>query len=217
MIECRVPWSTFIRYGWLAGCGLLAGGFACAPRLARSAAVTGPQHQQQQASTTASSASAEASTATGTAVPAGASLGPATAPSPPAAPAAALSPAAPERDAQPPTPPPPATGADPFAALQPVVGPGPLPPLPSVRAREAPEGAALHERVVVRVTTVPAGAQVQHHGRALGTTPLTFDLAHPGTPLDLVLTRAGYMLLRTRIERRESRSYVFELTPGKLQ
>lgn len=106
--------------------------------------------------------------------------------------------------------------ADPFAALRPVVGAGPLPPLSSLRPRATSEGDAATERVVVRVTTVPAGALVQHHGRTLGTTPLTFDLARPGTPLDLVLTRGGYMALRTRVERRESRSYVFELTPDKL-
>ncbi|MBK8481184.1 MAG: PEGA domain-containing protein [Proteobacteria bacterium] len=191
-----------MRYGWIAGCGLLTMALGCAPSLPRPATVARGVRPRATGSA-AEAMPVEPATAADQRVPDGASS-----PPPPAALAAATS--------RPSVFSPPAAD-DPFAALRPVALPESLPPPPSVRPREAAEGAALRQRIVVRVMTVPRGAEVHHHRRLLGTTPLTLELAQPGTPLDLVLTRAGYMLLRTRIEQRESRNYTFELTPGKLQ
>lgn len=190
------------RYGWIAGCGLLALALGCASGLPRSRTVSGGARPA--APVTGSGAQPiEPARAAEERGPSGAS---------------ALPPTETLEEATPtPGVPPPTAADDPFAALRPVALAESLPPPPSVRPRAASEGAAARQRVVVRVITVPRGAAVHHHRRLLGTTPLTLELAQPGTPLDLVLTRPGYMLLRTRIEQRESRNYTFELTPGKLQ
>lgn len=70
-------------------------------------------------------------------------------------------------------------------------------------------------RVVVR--TSPSGARVYQRGRLLGTAPLTVPGGPSATPMDLVVKAGGYMVLRTRIQRRKSRTYVFKLTPAKLR
>ena len=103
---------------------------------------------------------------------------------------------------------------DPFARLRVRVPVAQLPPLRSVRVRNPSE--ARRGTINVHVKTTPSGASVTHGGRRLGETPLTIAAERNSTPMDIVIRRRGYMILRTRIMRRVSRTYAFTLSPAKV-
>lgn len=125
--------------------------------------------------------------------------------------------AQPAADASPPQPASQPTSqptGDPFARLRVRVPKEQLPPLRSVRIRNPRE--ARGGRIKVMVKTTPSKASVTHGGRKLGVTPLTLIVERNSTPLDIVIRKVGYMILRTRIMRRVSRTYAFVLTPAKV-
>lgn len=108
---------------------------------------------------------------------------------------------------------------DPFARLRQVLAMDRLGPQYTVRPRNGEEGEDPKKRKQVRVVvrTSPSGARVYHRGRSMGSTPLTVPGGPKATPMDLVIKAGGTMVLRTRIQRRKSRTYVFKLTPAKLR
>lgn len=71
--------------------------------------------------------------------------------------------------------------------------------------------------IVVTLLSTPSGARIYHGRRLLGVTPLTLRVGPNSTPMDLIIRQKGYMTLRTRIERRERRTYAFKLTPSKFR
>jgi hypothetical protein len=107
----------------------------------------------------------------------------------------------------------PAVG-DPFARLRVRIPVARLSPLRSVRVRNPSE--ARRGAISVHVKTSPSGASVTHGGRRLGETPLTITAERNSTPMDIVIRKRGYMILRTRIMRRVSRTYAFTLSPAKV-
>lgn len=111
---------------------------------------------------------------------------------------------------------------DPFARLAVLTPRSKLPPLRSVRSRDAKDNAQPtkdkeKDKVVVRIVTSPGRAAVVHGRSLLGTTPLTLTNKRGGTPLDVVIKAKGYMIVRTRIRRRVSRTYHFKLHPAKFR
>lgn len=92
-----------------------------------------------------------------------------------------------------------------------------LPPLKSIRQRNSQEQQNKQKTISVQVNTSPGGATVKHGRKLLGTTPLTLTAFENSTPLDITIRHPGYMLLRTRIHRQVSRTYMFKLTPSKLR
>ena len=109
----------------------------------------------------------------------------------------------------------PENSVDPFQALRVVIPRDKLPPLTSVRLRGRRENLRKKEiRIVVR--SIPDGARVTHGKKTLGQTPLTLTAPRNSTPLDIVIRRAGYMKVRTRIHRDKGRKYTFRLHPGRL-
>jgi len=105
--------------------------------------------------------------------------------------------------------------ADPFAKLVVKIPKDRLPPLRSVRIRDQRESPAGNIRL--RIGSAPSGATVRHGGRVLGKTPLVLRAPYFSTPMDLVLSRGGYMVLRTRVHRDKSRGYFFKLNPAKFR
>ena len=108
---------------------------------------------------------------------------------------------------------------DPFMKLVRVIEVAKLPPLKSVR-RRAPgtvDDRDGRKRITVMIKTRPSGASVRWGRRVIGSTPLRMVAAEGSTPADLVIQKSGYMILRTRIHRRASRSYTFQLTPAKFR
>ncbi|MCC6751396.1 MAG: PEGA domain-containing protein [Deltaproteobacteria bacterium] len=108
---------------------------------------------------------------------------------------------------------------DPFARLRVVTPRGKLGPLWSVRPRDVREqrDRSKKEQIKVTINTIPPGALVFHGGKLLGKTPLTLPAHRNSTPLDITLQHGKrFMLLRTRIHRRVTRSYVFKLSPAKI-
>jgi hypothetical protein len=88
---------------------------------------------------------------------------------------------------------------DPFAGLRVKIPPDQLPPLKSVRIRdqrERPQG-----KITVTIKTMPEGAKVTYGRKNLGLTPIKLQAEANSTPLDIVVRKAGYMVLRTRIQR----------------
>lgn len=108
----------------------------------------------------------------------------------------------------------PAASGDPFVRLRASVPIAQLGPLRSVRVRNP--GESTGGTIKVMVKTAPKGANVTHGGRRLGETPLTIVAERNSTPMDIVITKPGYMILRTRIMRRVSRTYAFKLSPAKI-
>ena len=108
---------------------------------------------------------------------------------------------------------------DPFAQLRQVLAMDRLGPQHAIRPRngDKAEDPKKGKQVRVVVRTSPSGARVYQRGRLLGTAPLTVPGGPRATPMDLVIKAGGYMVLRTRIQRRKSRTYVFKLTPAKLR
>jgi hypothetical protein len=108
---------------------------------------------------------------------------------------------------------------DPFRHLRLKTPIDQLPPLRSVRVRRPEErlDPTRRKRIVVKISTSPAGARVYHGRRRLGVTPLALRVPEDSTPLDIVLRAKGFMTLRTRIQRDVKRNYVFKLTPSKFR
>jgi hypothetical protein len=106
----------------------------------------------------------------------------------------------------------PASG--PFSRLRVRVPAEKLRPIRAVRVRNPSE--TRRGRIKVKIKTTPSKASVTHGGRKVGVTPLTIVTERNSTPMDVVIRRAGYMILRTRIMRRVSRTYSFVLTPAKV-
>ena len=94
-----------------------------------------------------------------------------------------------------------------------------LGPLSSVRVRDKREAEDRSRTGTITVTigTSPKGATVYYGGKLLGTTPLSLTAQRGSTPYDVVIRRAGYMTLRSRIMRKTTRGYFFKLTPAKLR
>jgi len=93
-----------------------------------------------------------------------------------------------------------------------------LGPLRSVRLRNHDsdkDPTKRRRRNRVLVLTKPSGAKVYYRGKLLGVTPLTIDANGRTTPMDIVIRARGFMVLRTRIQRNERRTYAFQLTPSK--
>ncbi len=106
-----------------------------------------------------------------------------------------------------------------FAQLKIVVPRDKLPPLAAVRThdrRKRREGAK-RKTIKVVITSSPSGASVTWGRRKLSTTPVALVASEASTPMDLVLRRKGYMVLRTRVQRRVSRNYFFKLHPAKFR
>ena len=118
-----------------------------------------------------------------------------------------------------PTQPKPAGLYDPFANLKVVIPEEQLGPIRSVRARDEQEAQDLSkaEMISVMVGTQPKGAPVTYGGKLLGITPFTMNVHRGSTPLDVVIHFKGKMTLRTRLNRKETRTYFFKLSPAKLQ
>jgi hypothetical protein len=72
------------------------------------------------------------------------------------------------------------------------------------------------ETIKVAIKTIPAGAALTHGRKALGSAPLVLEARPGSTPLDLVVRRAGFMTVRTRIHRDRNRTYTLRLHPAKL-
>lgn len=109
--------------------------------------------------------------------------------------------------------------ADPFSRLSVVIPRDQLGPLRSVRVRDRKEDddRKRARKVVVWIRTRPRGARVVWGRKVLGTTPHRI-VSRPGaTPADLVIRKAGYMTLRTRIQLNTKRNYFFQLHPAKLR
>lgn len=109
--------------------------------------------------------------------------------------------------------------ADPFARLRRVVDRQALKPIRSIRLhdREKAHDRGKKDNIKVLVQTRPSGAVVKWGRRTLGTTPVALVAPKGSTPADLVIRRRGYMVLRTRVQRRISRTYFFKLTPAKFR
>jgi len=107
------------------------------------------------------------------------------------------------------------TAGDPFRRLRVKTPKDRLPPLRSVRIRDRREKAT--GKITITIKSRPSGAKVYHGRRLLGSTPLKVTAERNSTPLDIVLRRGGYMILRSRIMRRVTRSYFFDMSPAKLQ
>lgn len=107
--------------------------------------------------------------------------------------------------------------ADPFARLQRVVPIEALKPIRSVRLHDRQDSLkrSAKDKIKVLIQTQPKGAVVKWGRRTLGTTPVALIAPKGSTPADLVIRRRGYMVLRTRVQRRISRTYFFKLTPAK--
>ncbi|MCB9554918.1 MAG: PEGA domain-containing protein [Deltaproteobacteria bacterium] len=105
--------------------------------------------------------------------------------------------------------------ADPFWSLRLVIPKDQLPPLSTVRVRDSREQDKSEIRVIIR--SIPTAAPVWHGGKKLGETPLTLTAPPNSTSLDIVIKQRGFMTLRTRIHRREKRTYTFKLHPAKLR
>ena len=107
----------------------------------------------------------------------------------------------------------------PFSALKVVTPRNKLPPLRSVRFRDKREELDRDRSGTISVTinSAPKGASVSYGGKVLGATPLSLTAPKGSTPFDVVLRARGFMTLRTRIQRKESRTYFFKLTPAKLR
>jgi hypothetical protein len=110
-------------------------------------------------------------------------------------------------------------GGNPFARLKVVVPREKLPPLAFVRThdRRKPRERAKRKKIRVVITSSPGGASVTWGRRKLGNTPVVVTAPESSTPMDLVLRRKGYMVLRTRVQRRISRKYFFKLHPAKFR
>lgn len=108
---------------------------------------------------------------------------------------------------------------DPFARLRVVIPRDKLPPLRSVRVRVPEEAKARsHEgNITTSVSSSPRGAAVTYGGKLLGVTPFSMAAKKGSPPLDVVIRAKGYMTLRTRLRRKQSRSYFFKLTPAKIR
>jgi hypothetical protein len=111
------------------------------------------------------------------------------------------------------------TTTDPFAHLRMLIPPDQLPPLRSIRLRDKLEQQERSHKgtIRVRVGSRPKGVAVYYGGKLLGTTPLTLTAHRGSRPMDVVLKKSGYMVLHTRIRRREDRSYFFKMTPAKIR
>ena len=108
---------------------------------------------------------------------------------------------------------------DPYKKLKVVVPRDKLPPIKSVRVRTKHEAEDRSRTGTVKVTvsSKPQKASVYHGGRLLGTTPFALTAKRGSTPLDVVIKRGGFMVLRTRIRRKVDRQYIFRLTPAKIR
>ncbi|MBW2732472.1 MAG: PEGA domain-containing protein [Deltaproteobacteria bacterium] len=106
---------------------------------------------------------------------------------------------------------------DPFARLKRVIPREALKPIRSVRLYDQEQEVAQSpkDKIKVIIQTRPRGALVKWGRRTLGNTPVALIAPRGSTPADLVIRRKGYMVLRTRVQRRTSRSYFFKLTPAK--
>jgi hypothetical protein len=113
----------------------------------------------------------------------------------------------------------PATPADPFATLRVVVPRDKLPPIRSIRARDKKEeqDRSREGKVRIHISSRPKGARVYYGGKLLGKTPLVLTAQKGSTPFDVVIRAGGFMTLRTRIRRRENRSYFYKLHPAKIR
>lgn len=107
----------------------------------------------------------------------------------------------------------------PFKGLKVVIPKDKLGPLRSVRVRtkREAEDRSRSGTVKVSVSSKPKGASVFYGGKLLGTTPFAITATRGSTPLDVVVRRPGYMVLRTRVRRKVSRQYIFRLTPAKIR
>ena len=107
----------------------------------------------------------------------------------------------------------------PFKRLKVVIPKAKLGPLRSVRVRtkQEAEDRSRSGTVKVSVSSKPKGASVFYGGKLLGTTPFAITATRGSTPLDVVVRRPGYMVLRTRVRRKVSRQYIFRLTPAKIR
>jgi hypothetical protein len=86
-----------------------------------------------------------------------------------------------------------------------------------IRDKREAEDRSRKGTITVTIGTSPKGATVYYGGKLLGTTPLSLTAQRGSTPYDVVIRRAGYMTLRSRIMRRTTRGYFFKLTPAKLR
>lgn len=93
-----------------------------------------------------------------------------------------------------------------------------LTPIDSVRVRDEREAQERSRQGTIRIiiNTTPKYAQVFYGGKLLGETPLTLEAQRGSTPLDIVIRHKQFMTLRTRIQRKVTRTYAFTLTPAKL-
>ena len=108
---------------------------------------------------------------------------------------------------------------NPFRRLKVVVPKDKLGPIKSVRVRTKQEAKDRSRTgtVKVSVSSKPKGAAVYYGGKLLGTTPFSISATRGSTPLDVVVRKPGYMVLRTRVRRKVSRQYIFRLTPAKIR
>lgn len=113
----------------------------------------------------------------------------------------------------------PASPVDPFLKLRVVQPRAKLPPLRSARVRDKREAQDRSREgdVIVTISSTPKGVAVLYGGKVLGTTPLSLKAQRGSTPFDVVLSARGYMTLRTRIQRKTSRTYFFKLNPAKIR
>jgi hypothetical protein len=109
--------------------------------------------------------------------------------------------------------------ADPFLGLRVLTPREKLPPLASVRIRDKREAQDRSRKGTVTITigSSPKGAAVYYGSKLLGTTPLALSAHRGSTPFDVVIRRAGYAALHSRIMRKISRGYFFKLNPAKLR